>query len=1008
MSHVQTPPGRAATERVDGALLGRLRELGVDADASSRRLAEYAYDASNYRVSPVAVVFPRNVDEVVATVRACRETGTPLTARGGGTSMAGNAIGPGVVLDFSRHLNRIRGVDEAAGTVDVDPGVVLADLTRRVEEVTDGRATFAPDPSSKTRATVGGSIGNDACGNHSVRYGRTSDHVQEIDVVTVDGARLTAHRTGLRATDPDDRVSIARAAELTTSLRRLAQDNLATFRLELGRIQRQVSGYHLEHLLPEREFDVARALVGSEGTCAVVVGARMTLVPKPATALLVCLGYDDIVDAARDVTTILEFSPAAVEGTDEAIVETMRFRRGPDSVLGLPAGHAWLFVDLDGDDAAAVAAEADRLLVRLATDGRLVEGRAVPDLGHRASLWRVREDGAGLSSRLAGGGESWPGWEDSAVSPNRLADYLGDLRLLLAEHGLTGVMYGHFGAGCLHIRITYDLRTEQGRTVFRAFTRAAARLVVRHGGSLSGEHGDGRARSELLPLMYSADLLAAFQHYRRLWDPVGILNLGSMTEPDAFDAHLALEGVPARDWRTSFDLRAVGAGSEPTEATASAPDPWVHAVQGCIGVGRCRADTGGVMCPSYRATRDEKDSTRGRARVLQDMVRGARTTGDGWRSPEVREALDLCLSCKACATDCPAGVDMATYKAEFFDHYYRRRLRPASHFSLGWLPRWLVLTGRVAPLVNAVLATPLGKLAAVAGGLTTKRRLPRFAPADAWCREVAAAGVSPAGAHGDRDAGAVLFIDTFTRGFRPEVAGAAARVLAGAGEPVTCAADACCGLTWISTGQLDTARKRLAKAAAALDDGTNRPIVVVEPSCAAALHTDLPELVPTEQARRVAARVRSFATHVAERAATGWTPAPGRPVPERVVLQTHCHEYSAFGAGPQRAALTAAGVQQIHDATGCCGVAGNFGFEAQHHEISMQVAENALAPALRESGPGAVVLTDGFSCARQIEQLDSTRSGRHLAQILDPGAPVHAGAATPISDDPTNGNEDTP
>jgi FAD/FMN-containing dehydrogenase/Fe-S oxidoreductase len=954
-------------------VLSRIEAAGVVVETSALRLSAYSYDASNYRVPPLAVVFPRSVDDVVAVVTACAATGTPVVGRGGGTSMAGNAIGPGVVLDFSRHLNRIHTIDETSGTADVDAGVVLSVLSRTVEHATGGALTFAPDPSSKTRATVGGAVGNDACGNHSVRYGRTSDHVVELDIVTSDGTRLTAFAGGLRATDPEDPPAVARALELSEQLKELAQANLAPFRMELGRIQRQVSGYHLSHLLPEKGFDVARALVGSEGTCALVVRARMRLAPKAPSALLVCLGYADVVDAARDIPTILEFSPAAVEGIDDTIVDTMRLRRGPDSVLGLPEGKAFLYVDLDGERPQDVAAAASSLLERLKAGGRLVDGRAVPDPHERATLWRVREDGAGLSSRPASGGESWPGWEDSAVAPEHLADYLADFRRLLDEHGLTGIMYGHFGAGCMHIRITYDLRTDAGRKVYRDFTAAAAELVVRHGGSLSGEHGDGRARSEFLPIMYSPSVLTAFEAYRGIWDGSGLLNPGSITQPDPIDANLALAGVPDREWRTHFTL-------SPVDAEAAGTDPWVHAVQGCIGVGRCRADSGGVMCPSFRATGDEKDSTRGRARVLQDMVRGARSVGEGWRSDDVRAALDLCLACKACSHDCPAGVDMATYKSEFYSHYYTGRVRPMSHFSLGWLPSWLRLTGRVSPLVNAVLASPLGKLVARAGGLTTERALPRFSSRRRLRKELADFGGGLPGGAGGTDV--VLFVDSFTKGFRPEVAGAAARVAAASGRRVTCETDACCGLTWITTGQLDTAKKVLSKTVAKLDDGTDTPIVVVEPSCAAALKQEAPELLGTQAAQRVASRVRSFAEAVREWVDDGWQPPA---VPSTVTVQTHCHEYSAFGATVQRRTLTALGVAQVDEATGCCGVAGTFGFEAEHYDVSMKVAQQALAPALERTTPGTPVLADGFSCSMQVKQIAPDRQSLHLAELIDPG-----------------------
>jgi FAD/FMN-containing dehydrogenase/Fe-S oxidoreductase len=949
-------------------ILARLEASGVPVDSSGHRLAAYSYDASNYRVPPIAVVFPRTVDDVVEVVNACRETATPLISRGGGTSMAGNAIGPGIVLDFSRHMDRILTIDEASGTADVEAGVILSHLTRETEEATGGKLTFAPDPSSKNRATIGGSIGNDACGNHSVRYGRTSDHVEEIDVITTDGARLTATATGLRATDTSDAFSVSRAFELGEELKTLAQDHLAAFRVELGRIQRQVSGYHLANLLPENGLNVARALVGTEGTCAIVVRARMKLVPKAPSALLVCLGYADVVDAAEDIETILEFSPAAVEGIDEAIVDTMRVRRGADSVLGLPRGKAFLYVDLDGENPEDVASEADRLIERLAANGRLVDGRAVPDTTERATLWRVREDGAGLSSRPASGGESMAGWEDSAVAPKDLAAYLTDFRRLLDEYGLTGIMYGHFGAGCMHIRITYDLRSDEGRTVFSKFSQAAAELVVRHGGSLSGEHGDGRARSALLPVMYSPEMLDAFTTYRKLWDKADILNPGTITDADAIENNLALEGIPDREWRTHFELR-------PVEAAAAGADAWVHAVQACIGVGRCRSDAGGVMCPSYRATGDEKDSTRGRSRVLQDMVRGARSIDEGWKSEDVREALDLCLACKACSNDCPAGVDMATYKSEFFSHYYEGKFRPMSHFSLGWLPRWLKLTTLISPLVNLVLASPLGKVVAAAGGLTTHRKMPKFASRK-MLRDALAPYSNPS-----KPADAVLFVDSFTKGFRPEVAGAAARVMESTGRTVGCESDACCGLTWISTGQLDTAKKLMGKAVAKLDDGTDAPIVVIEPSCAAALKKDAPELLGTDAAKRVSNRIRSFAEAVKEWVDGGWTPPA---VPTDVTVQTHCHEYSTFGATVQRKALAALGVANVNEATGCCGVAGNFGFEANHFDISMKVAEQALAPALAKTASDAPVLADGFSCAMQVKQLEPERKSLHLAELLDP------------------------
>ncbi|OAH16226.1 FAD-binding and (Fe-S)-binding domain-containing protein [Streptomyces jeddahensis] len=951
------------------SLVARLAETapGLRVETGPGSTGLYAYDASNYRVPPRAVVFPRSADDVVAVLRACRETGVPVTARGGGTGMAGNAVGPGVVLDFSRYMNRILDIDPVARTARVEAGVVLDAL--RSATALHG-LTFGPDPSSHSRCTLGGMIGNDACGNRSVRHGRTSSHIEALEIVTADGVRAVADRTGLRAADPGDTDAVQRVAGLEADLRRLIDGNLASIRTELGRVPRQVSGYQLHHLLPEHGFDMARALVGTEGSCSVVTAATVRLVATAQASTLLTLGYDDVVDAAEDVPEILRWNPTAVEGMDEAIVATMRARRGPDSVTGLPEGRAWLYVELDGDDQVAVDARAGELLDVLEAQGRMTGGRVVHSPAERRSLWRVREDGAGFAARLVDGSESWPGWEDAAVAPENLAAYLRDFRKLLATHGLTGVLYGHFGAGCVHVRIDFDLATDTGRAATRRFLTEAAALVVEHGGSLSGEHGDGRARGELLEVMYSHRMIRTFAAFKEIFDPEGLLNPGVIVGPARLDADLALRELPLLDTTFTF----------PHDE-----DGFAGAVRRCVGVGRCRSDAGGVMCPSYRATGEENDSTRGRARLLQEMVRGD-VVQDGWRSTEVRDALDLCLSCKACSSDCPVGVDMATYKAEFLHQHYKGRVRPRSHYSLGWLPLTSRLVGYAARPVNALLRGPVGKLLARLGGVTTNRRIPAFASRRALRRALRPARTG-------ETAKTLLFVDSFTRAFRPEVAGAASRVLADAGIPCTAEDDLCCGLTWVSTGQLSLARRIMARTVARLDNGDGRPIVVAEPSCAAALKRDVPELLGTDAARRVATRVHTLTGALTDLATPGWAPPE---LPDNVVLQTHCHEYATFKGRHPRDLLGRLGVTKVDEAEGCCGLAGNFGFEEQHYDTSMAVADLALKPRLDDVDPWtpAVVVADGFSCATQIDHLAGDRGVRalHLAELLDlaadrPGQP---------------------
>jgi FAD/FMN-containing dehydrogenase/Fe-S oxidoreductase len=934
----------------DDELLAALRSAGLtDVDGSGLARALYSSDASLYRVLPRAVVRPRHPDEIVATLEACRSLGVPLTARGAGTSIAGNAVGTGVVLDTSRHLNRVHSIDAEASTAVVEPGLVQAALQAAAKP---HGLRFGPDPSTHNRCTVGGMIGNNACGSRALGYGRTSDNVVGLDVVTGSGERL---RLGNASTP---------APGVLGDLHRLVEGELAAIRTELGRFGRQVSGYSLEHLLPERGFDVARTLVGSEGTLAVVLGATVRLVADAPYRGLVVLGYPTMADAADATPALLPHSPAAVEGMDARIVQ--RLRDVPAAVVpDLPRGEGWLMVELTGDTVAEVVDRAGRVLA----DAGALDSLVVTDPAEAAALWRIREDGAGLAARTSDGRPAHAGWEDAAVPVERLGTYLRGFEALLDEHGLQCVPYGHFGDGCIHGRIDFPFGSgpDRGRSRYRAFIEDAARLVAAHGGSMSGEHGDGRARGELLPYMYSPAVLGLFERVKAVFDPDDVLNPGILVRPAKLDDDIRIAAVQPRREGLALAYRHDGGD-------------FAAAVHRCTGVGKCRADlssSGAVMCPSWGATREEKDTTRGRARVLQEMLAPGGPVRD-WRSPEVHDALDLCLSCKGCSRDCPTGVDMASYKAEVLHQSYRRRLRPRAHYTLGRLPRWADLDAPTARLVNAVLASRLGgRLAKWSAGMDQRREVPPFARAT-FRRQWAARPV-PAGDGGVGGRAIALWVDSFTDHFAPEVAFAAARVLEAAGYRVQVpGADTCCGLTWITTGQLDTARKTLAHTVASLvplvDAGM--PVVGVEPSCTAALRSEALELVGGPEAERVAAGTRTLAELLA--ATPGWEPPSLAGV--QIVAQPHCHHASVMGWSADAQLLARAGAS-VTRLGGCCGLAGNWGVERGHHDVSVAIAEQQLLPAVRALPDDAVVLADGFSCRTQLDQL-AGRRGQHLAELL--------------------------
>ncbi|HEX8172080.1 MAG TPA: FAD-linked oxidase C-terminal domain-containing protein [Thermoanaerobaculia bacterium] len=955
---------RTVRERVEHR--DRIQQLSVDAAALAAELrasirgevrfddgsrALYSTDASNYRQVPIGVVIPRDTSDVLAAVALARKHGAPILGRGAGTSLAGQCCNVAVVLDFSKYMHRIVEMNPAAHYARVEPGIVLDDLRREAERHT---LTFAPDPATHAQCTLGGMIGNNSCGVHSIMAGKTVDNIDELEILTYDGTRMRVGATS----DDELRAIIAaggRRGEIYAGLARIRDRYADLIRAKFPKIPRRVSGYNLDELLPENGFHVARALVGSECTCAIVLEARTKLVYSPPARALLVLSYQTVYDAADDVPRVLRFGPIGLEGFDDLLVRDQQFKQmNPHGIALLPPGGGWLLVEFGGQTYEEAAAKAQRLADTLEPprtrlfDNASAEARFV---------WAVRESGLGATGHVPGKPLMWEGWEDAAVAPEKLGGYLRDLRKLLERYEYGGDFYGHFGDGCVHTRTNFDLTSKRGIAKFRAFLDEAADLVASYGGSFSGEHGDGQARAALLEKMFGPELLGAFREFKSLWDPDGKMNPGKLVEPYLPDENLRL-GASYAPWNPKTHF-----------AYGEDHGRMNHAVLRCVGVGRCRRLDGGTMCPSYQVTREEEHSTRGRARLLFEMFQGE-TTPPTWRNEAVREALDLCLACKGCKGDCPTQVDMATYKAEFMSHYYARRLRPMPAYTMGLIDVWARMASKTPRIANAMMGLPLMKRLS---GVAPERRMPRFARGT-FVERYRARG--PRSGSGKR---VILWPDTFNNYFLPETALAAADVLEGAGYEVTLPPKRlCCGRPLYDWGFLRRAKKLLRQTvdalAPAIDAGV--PVIGLEPSCVSVFRDELPHLLHGDA--RAAALSKSTLT-LSEFLLRENVELPR--LERKAIVQAHCHHKSIMRFDAEEAVLRKLGLDLEHPDSGCCGMAGAFGFEQKHYALSQQIGERVLLPLVREADAETLIIADGFSCREQIEQATG-RETLHFAQVV--------------------------
>jgi FAD/FMN-containing dehydrogenase/Fe-S oxidoreductase len=933
-------------------------------DRGSRAL--YATDGSNYRQIPIGLVVPRDDQDVIAAVAACRKYGAPVLSRGAGTSLAGQCCNVAVVLDFSKYMNQILEIDAEQRFARIQPGVVLDSLRTRAEV---HQLTFAPDPSTHNRCTIGGMIGNNSCGTHSLLGGKTVDNVEELRILLYDGSQMTVGPTG--DSDLDSIISKGgRRGEIYGQLHAIRDQHAELIRERFPQIPRRVSGYNLDELLPERGFNVARALVGTEGTCAVVLEAKLRLIHSPQHRALVGLGYKDAFLAADHVPEILPFQPIGLEGFEGSIVDGLQKKGAPNLDL-LPEGRGILLVEFGADDPNEARQRALELIERLKHVSDPPSSRLYTAKEARA-VWQIRESGPRAAAFAPGAPAEWEGWDDAAVAPEKLGAYLRDIRALMNEYDYKGAFYGHFGHGCIHMRVSFDLETENGIRKYGEFVERAADLVVSYGGSLSGEHGDGQSRGALLPKMFGPELMKAFGDFKAAWDPDNKLNPHKVV-----NAYLPTE-----------NLR-LGADYHPLQPETHFKFPeddgsFAKASLRCIGLGACRKSDAGTMCPSYMATLEEEHSPRGRAHMLFELLQGE-VVRDGWQDEHVKKALDLCLACKACKSECPANVDIATYKAEFLSHYYEHKRRPLRAHAFGRIDRWAQWASVAPGIVNFLNRAPgfrhfLQKVL----DLTPQRRIPQFAAVSfqRWARKHRATIFEDA--EKPRSASkreVVLWIDTFNNYFHPETSRAALDVLESAGFEVKASRHPlCCGRPLYDFGMLDMAKKYLRRVLQVLGEEIDAglPIVVLEPSCASVFRDELHNLFPADARAARLAKQTFLLSEFLEKRAPGYIPPR---LDRKVLLHGHCHHKALMKMTDEESLLRKTGAELQPLDAGCCGMAGPFGFERDKFSVSQAVGERILLPAVRRAAPDTLIVSDGFSCREQIVQ-GTGREAIHLAEAL--------------------------